>query len=184
MRIIAGEKRGMKLFSPVGEDTRPTTDKVREALFGSLQFELHGKCVLDLFAGSGAFGLEAVSRGAQCAVLVDADEAAIRVITKNVEKTGFSTDRVRVLRSDYKKAIKGFQNANKFDIVFLDPPYASEYYGSAMRMLVENGLLNQSAIVVAESGEALYISVSGLGKYKEKQYGNTRLTYYRFEGNE
>lgn len=183
MRIIAGEKRGMKLVSPVGEDTRPTTDKVREALFGSLQFELRGKCVLDLFAGSGAFGLEAVSRGAGCAVLVDSDEDAIKVITKNVEKTGFSTDRVRVLRSDYKKAIKGFQKANKFDIVFLDPPYASAYYDPAMRMLVEYGLLNQGALVVTESDGATDVSAAGLEKYKDKQYGNTKLTYYRFEGN-
>jgi len=182
MRIIAGEKRGMKLFSPKGDATRPTTDKVREALFGSLQFEVRGACVLDLFAGSGAFGLEAISRGAQCAVLVDISEEAVVVIKKNIQKTGFSGDSVQVLRGEYKKVIKRFQNAHKFDIVFIDPPYAGGYYEQALRMLVDLEIVREGAVIVTESDSTLDFNIPRLRVDKQKRYGTTVLTYYRFEG--
>ena len=122
MRIITGSKRGKKLVTFEGEQVRPTTDRVKESLFNILQFQLEGRRFLDLFAGSGQIGLEALSRGAAQCVFVDASKESIRVVEKNVQSTGMG-DRAKVVSSDFAAYLSGCRE--RFDIAFLDPPYRS-----------------------------------------------------------
>ena len=122
MRIISGEKRGLQLVSPPGKDVRPTHDKVREALFGRLQFSVPDTAFLDLFAGSGAVGIEALSRGAKHAVFCDKSDASLYVVRENIKKAGYG-DKSTVVRGDYLRIIESFKNKYKFDIVFIDHTY-------------------------------------------------------------
>ena len=122
MRIIAGTKRGQAITAPKGRKTRPTLDRVRESLFGIIQFEVAGKTVLDLFAGSGSLGLEALSRGAEYAVFNDAARESVAIVRANVEKLGF-TRQAAVYSLDYRAAIQAAARAGfRFGLVFLDPP--------------------------------------------------------------
>lgn len=124
MRIIAGEARGRTIIAPAGFHTRPTLDRVRENMFNMLQFDIPGSRILDLFAGSGALSLEALSRGAENAVLVDSDRNACAVQKKNIETLGYS-EKTRQYHCDWKKAINDLKEKQEmFDLVFLDPPYA------------------------------------------------------------
>ena len=125
MRIITGSARGTRLETPEGLDTRPTAERVKEALFSMIQFEIDGKRVLDLFGGSGQLGLEALSRGAWKATFVDASKEAVETIKTNAKKTKLF-DRCVILNTDYKAFIRGAAGKERFDIIFLDPPYASE----------------------------------------------------------
>ena len=126
MRIIAGEARSRTILAPEGRDTRPTLDRVRENLFNILQWQCPGARVLDLFAGSGALALEALSRGAAEAVLADCDARAVRVERQNVEALGFS-QRARVLQADWRETVRKLSaEGRSFQLVFLDPPYAME----------------------------------------------------------
>ncbi|HWQ59345.1 MAG TPA: 16S rRNA (guanine(966)-N(2))-methyltransferase RsmD, partial [Clostridia bacterium] len=137
MRIIAGEKRGTVIRAPKGANTRPTLDRVRESLFGILQHEIPDASVLDLFAGSGALGLEAVSRGARFALLNDASREARLVIEANVKKLGFG-DKTSLFCLDYAAALKRAAAAGwKFGVVFLDPPYGGGLIPGAMAALME-----------------------------------------------
>ena len=180
MRIIAGERRGLKLMTQEGLDTRPTLDRVREAMFGRIQFEIRGKCVLDLFAGSGALGLEALSRGAREAVFVDCNDGAERAIQHNISVAAME-DRAVFIKNEYGNAMKLFQNKKKFDIVFIDPPYTSGFYKPAMEGLVEYGLLSNGAIIVAESNAPLEIEFAGYMVEKQKKYGKTFLNFFRWK---
>lgn len=181
MRIIAGEKRGLKLKTREGINTRPTLDRVKEAVFGRLQFDLQGKSVLDLFAGSGALGLEALSRGAGKAVFVDNDSKAEEVIKCNIAAAGME-DRAEFLKNDYLDAMKLFQNKKKFGIVFLDPPYHCGYYESAVRGLAENELLAENAIIIAESDSPVEFEFKGFETEKQKKYGKVFVSFYRWKG--
>lgn len=180
MRIIAGEKRGLKLASQEGMETRPTLDRVKEAMFGRLQFELKGKHILDLFAGSGALGLEALSRGAQDAVFVDYDDGAGAAVKRNIEAAQMES-RAVFIKNDYVAAMKLFQNKRKFDIVFIDPPYRSGFYGKVLCDLAEYGLLTAGAVVVTESGEPIEFDAKGYRLEKQKKYGKTFLTFFRWK---
>lgn len=153
MRIITGRARGTKLLTLEGEQTRPTAERTKEAVFSVLQFELRDKAVLDLFAGSGQMGLEAVSRGARSAVLCDRSPAAVKVIRSNVEKTSF-TEEARVICADYAAALSTLAGKERFGIVFLDPPYAAHLIPDALRRLARGGLLEKDALIVCESAEA------------------------------
>lgn len=179
MRIIAGEKRGTKLIAPEGIDTRPTLDHVKEALFGRLQFELYGTVVLDLFAGSGALGLEALSRGAAQAVFVENASGAQKAIERNIQAAGFEKKAV-VLKKDYEAAIKLFQNQKKFDIVIIDPPYKGGYYERVFELAAGCGILAKNAVAVAES-DFLLPAQAGYRLEKQKRYGKTFLSFYRWE---
>ncbi len=178
MRIIAGVKRGTKLLPPYNNNVRPTADRVKEAIFGRLQFEIQDAVVLDLFAGSGALGLEAVSRGAAEAFLVDSDSRAIDVIEQNVRKTGFENS-VKIIKKDYADAIKEFKNKLKFDIVLIDPPYSSGFYQSAVELIAESGILQDGGIVVLESAMAMESAYGGMDIEKTKKYGKTYVTYLK-----
>lgn len=148
MRIIAGEARSRTIKAPPGRDTRPTLDRVRENVFNILQGSVRGARVLDLFAGSGALALEALSRGAQGAVLVDHDRLAVAVEKENVEKLGFG-DRARVLHMDWRRAVEYLKEAQElYDLIFLDPPYAMRDMTPVMAAL--RPLLSPEALVVLE----------------------------------
>ncbi|MEA5003715.1 MAG: 16S rRNA (guanine(966)-N(2))-methyltransferase RsmD [Christensenella sp.] len=179
-RIIAGEKRGTILQTLEGDRTRPTTDRVREALFGCIQFEIAGANVLDLFAGSGALGLEALSRGAACAVFCDRYDETVKIIKGNIAKLGYET-RSQLIKNDYIHAIKVFQNTEKFDIVLIDPPYKSGYYETVLELLARENVLKHGAILVAESEEPVEAAVDGYHVYKNKRYGKTFLTFFRWD---
>ena len=151
MRIITGSAKGIRLKTLEGDATRPTAERVKEAVFSMLQMDIEGRDVLDLFSGSGQMALEALSRGARSAVLLDRSPAAIAVISENATKTRLS-DRCTIRRSDYLDYIR--QNKGKtFDIIFLDPPYDSGFYKIALRALVDNDMLKSTSYIVCESGE-------------------------------
>ena len=145
MHIISGKYRGKKLKGFNIEGTRPTMDRVKESLFGMIQNYVEGSKVLDLFAGSGALGLEAISNGANEAYLIDNNEEAIRVIKDNMKNMN---DDIKVIKSDYKKFLK--ETDLKFDIIFLDPPYRKGLMGKALKIIEERELLTESGIVVCE----------------------------------
>lgn len=180
MRIIAGEKRGLRLKTQDGLDTRPTLDRVKEALFGRLQFELHGKYVLDLFAGSGALGLEALSRGAAKAVFVDRADGAEEAVRHNIVATGMQ-ERAVFYKNDYQDAMKLFQNKKKFDIVFLDPPYNCGCYEAILSGLAGHRLLADGAVIAVESGTPLGFEIDGFVMEKQKKYGKAFLSFYRWK---
>ena len=179
MRIISGACRGRKLVQIQGKDIRPTSDRVREALFNILGPGIRRKRVLDMFAGTGAFGLEALSRGAQTAVFVDAARASCDVIRKNVELCRM-TDQARIIRHDLIQApLPAFPQS--FDLIFMDPPYNKEY---PEQVLGKHGfwdLLAPKAILIVEQSvkEILNNSLNGLDKYLEKKYSRTTLTFWR-----
>lgn len=150
MRIITGTARGMNLETLEGESTRPTTDRVKESMFSMIQFEIEGRRVLDLFAGSGQLALEALSRGAAKATLIDENRAATDIIMANAKKAKLF-DRCRISAADYASFIRGVAGKEQYDIVFLDPPYASGLLPEALRKLSDAGLFAPGAIVVCES---------------------------------
>ncbi|HBU12886.1 MAG TPA: 16S rRNA (guanine(966)-N(2))-methyltransferase RsmD [Clostridiales bacterium] len=183
MRVIAGKKRGLLLASPDGRDTRPTADRVKEALFGSIQFDIAGANVLDLFAGSGALGLEALSRGAREAVLADNNPAAAKTIAENIKRMG-SPQNVTFIKNDFADVIKLFHNSEKFDIVLIDPPYQSGLYERALALLTGQKALAKGALLVLESeGELTLPAVPHLSEIKRKKFGRTMLTYFKYEEN-
>ena len=153
MRIITGSARGVRLETLEGEDiTRPTAERVKEAIFSAIQFETEGRRVLDLFGGSGQMGLEALSRGAKTCMFVDAAEEAIAVIKRNAQKTRLS-DRCRYLISDYRNYLRKARGRERFDLVFLDPPYAMHAHAEALRRLLEGDLVEPDCLFVCESNE-------------------------------
>lgn len=157
MRIITGSAKGKRLVTLEGDATRPTSDRIKEAMFSSIQFDIEGRRVLDLFAGCGQLGLEALSRGAASVMFIDSSADAIAVVKKNIAATGFS-DKCRTLISDYRNYIrKAGGKSVPFDLVFLDPPYAMEACTDALVRLVKEELLAPGAIVVAECGEELLV---------------------------
>lgn len=153
MRIITGSAKGKRLLTLEGETTRPTSDRIKEAMFSSIQFDIEGRRVLDLFAGCGQLGLEALSRGAASAMFVDASSDAIALVKKNIAATGFR-EKCRTLVSDYRNYLrKAGGKIVPFDLVFLDPPYAMQACTDALCRLVREDLLAPGALVVMECGE-------------------------------
>jgi 16S rRNA (guanine(966)-N(2))-methyltransferase RsmD len=154
MRIITGRARGTHLYTLEGDATRPTSERAKEAVFSILQFELAGRAVLDLFAGSGQMGLEAVSRGAERAVLVDASPKAVEIIKKNVQKTRFESE-CTVLCADYADVLRTRRAGlpEQFGLVIIDPPYAKRLVPTALNLLLQGNRLEEGAFVVCESAE-------------------------------
>ena len=152
MRIITGKAKGIRLVTLEGETTRPTAERVKEAVFSMLQFDIEGRRVLDLFAGSGQMALEAVSRGAREAVLIDKSREAISVINKNIAKTKLD-DECKVFCMDWSDYVRRF-GSEKFDIVVLDPPYAAGLYAPCLSALLSAGMLKPTTLIVCESDTA------------------------------
>lgn len=175
MRVISGKARGLKLISPAGNNTRPTLDRVKEALFSMLLPYLNGASVLDLFAGSGALGIEALSRGADKAIFVDSSKVSIECVKKNLAAAkleNFAT----VINSSSENYLK--KCTEKFDIIFLDPPYAQSLYEDTLLLIEKNNLLSESGIIVIEWD--YNIGFNGkIGHFeilKEKKYGRVGIT--------
>lgn len=152
MRIITGSAKGKKLVSLEGDATRPTSERIKEAIFSSIQFDVEGRRVLDLFAGSGQMGLEALSRGAAKATFIDLSREAMDIVKQNAKATGFF-DVSHFLVSDWRNYIRKASGREQYDLVFVDPPYAMECCADAAAYLAKTELIIPGAIVVLESGE-------------------------------
>ena len=178
MRVITGKARGVQLKTPDGQLTRPTTDRVKEALFSIIQFEIPGAAVLDLFGGTGQLGIEALSRGAKSAVFVDAREDACKLIRENLKRTKLEQD-ARVVRGDYMEYLKRCRE--KFQIIFLDPPYAEVFLENSLKVITEIDILQSGGIIVAERplGKELPWEFEGFIRSRDYKYGSTLLTIYR-----
>ena len=176
MRIISGTMRGKRLITLEGDAVRPTSDRVKEALFDILQFRVEGRRFLDLFAGSGQIGLEAISRGAAQAVLVDASQESRRVIEQNVASLGFG-DRARVVPASFAGFLQGC--GERFDIAFLDPPYHAGLLDEALALTA--ACMAPGGIILCEhpKGQALPEEAGGFCKYREYRYGKVMLTSYQ-----
>lgn len=188
MRIITGQARGVRLKTPEGEHTRPTAERTKEAIFSMLQFDLYRANVLDLFAGSGQMALEALSRGAEYAVLCDSSREAVEVIRDNATKTRLS-DRCRVLGGDCFSALQAVKN-RKFDLVFLDPPYAEGLIPRALRALLAADLLADGAKLVCEAAsfEDVFSNDPALATHfeilKQTHYGIAYVTVLQYNTND
>ena len=178
MRVITGKARGIQLKTPEGMQTRPTADRVKEALFSIIHFDIPGAKVLDLFGGTGQLGIEALSRGADNAVFVDAREDACKIIRENLKRTKLETQG-RVVRSDYLEYLR--RSREKFDIIILDPPYAEVFLENALNCIAEIDILQTGGIIVTERplGKDLLCEFEGLTRSKDYKYGNTLVTLYR-----
>ena len=178
MRVITGKARGIQLKTPEGMLTRPTADRVKEALFSIINFDLPGAVVLDLFGGTGQLGIEALSRGASSAVFVDQREDACRIIRENLRRTKLESQG-RVVRSDYLDYLR--RSREKFDIILLDPPYAEVFLENALNCITEIDILQTGGIIVAERPveKELPFEFEGYTRSRDYKYGRTLLTIYR-----
>ena len=181
MRVITGTARGRRLKEPADMEQRPTTDKVKESLFNIIQFDIAGRQVLDLFAGTGQLGIEALSRGAQHATFVDCSNKAVALVKENLRRTGLEAQ-ASVLRGDWKEALR--RSEEKYDVIFLDPPYDTELLKNALRQIADIDILSGNGIIACESRadavlpqlDAPYEQVS------QHKYGKIMLTIYTRRG--
>ena len=184
MRIISGIAGGRRLVAPTGDKTRPTSDKIRGSLFNILMSRTADSSVLDLFGGTGAMALEAMSRGAEHAVIVDTDRQAIEAIRKNAVSVLGEDFRAQVdiIKSDYKRALQSLIG-KKFDIVILDPPYAmTDSYAEAQNILRDGNMLNEDAVVVCERAKDAQVAyAAGYEVYDTRSYGDTVIDFVRLE---
>ena len=180
MRIISGSARGRAIVAPPGEKTRPTQDYVRESLFNIIRWDLEDARVLDLFAGTGALSLEAISRGAAEAVLIDMDRDACQAIKKNMETTRLG-DRCRLIPRDYQQAMDQLASEKqKFDVVFIDPPYRMENTGDMCAQLMDKGLLSDAFLILVEHRRGMPPLLDmRFEAYDLRRYGETEMTFVR-----
>ena len=178
MRVIAGSAKGKVLKTPEGMHTRPTADRVKEALFSIIQFDLPGASVLDLFGGTGQLGIEALSRGAKRAVFVDAREDACQLIKENLKRAKLESD-ASVVRCDYMQYLNRCKD--RFDIILLDPPYAEVFLENSLKVITEIDILQSGGIIIAERplGKDLPYDFPGFTRSKDYKYGQILLTLYR-----
>lgn len=177
MRIITGDYRGRKLETPIGNDVRPTTDKVKEAIFNIIQQDIYGAVCADLFAGTGNLGLEALSRGAKMCYFCDNSRESLNLIKTNVKKCG-AQDKSVILAGDFTKGLARIQD--KVDIFFLDPPYSEGLYEKCLETIEELDLLTDDGIIIAEHGVHDFVPEK-IGKFemiKERKYGKIVVTIY------
>ena len=190
MRIITGSAKGKKLVSLEGDATRPTSERIKEAIFSSIQFDVEGRRVLDLFAGSGQMGLEALSRGASKATFIDLSREAMEIVKQNAQITGFF-DKSHFLVSDWRNYIRKASGREQFDLVFVDPPYAMQCCADAAAYLAKTELIIPGAIVVLESGEEEIDMaderLQGYSVIKSTHYGKktfVNILFYEGKGEE
>lgn len=178
MRVITGTAKGIRLKTPEGLLTRPTAERVKEALFSAIQNEIPGGKVLDLFGGTGQLGIEALSRGAGGAVFVDARKEACNLIRENLQKTKFSA---QVVQADYMQYLSSCRD--RFHIVFLDPPYAEVFLENALKKISEIDILDDGGIIVAERplGKDLDVELPGFSRSRDYKYGKTLIALFRKE---
>ena len=178
MRVITGSARGMALKAPKGMDTRPTMDQVKEGIFSAIQFEVEGRRVLDLFAGSGQLGIEALSRGAAHCTFVDKGREPAAVVKENLKKTRLE-ERAAVVQADYSSYLKNCRE--RFDLILLDPPYAEIFLETALKIISEIDILTNGGIIVCERpfDKALDCAFPGLVRYRDYRYGKAAVTIFR-----
>ena len=179
MRIIGGKFRSRVLSEFSGDDVRPTSDRAKESLFNILALKIHGARVLDLFAGSGALGLESLSRGAKEVVFNDFSKDSLAIVKKNLAalKIPVNGTEAKVCQYDFLSCLDIV--GGKFDIIFLDPPYRFDYGKKALEKIVQKGLLSENGIVVNERDIPFDGEIAGLEKYDERKYGKTYITFFR-----
>ena len=181
MRIISGKAKGTKLYTLEGNNTRPTLDRVKESLFNIIQSKIPDSIFLDLFAGSGAIGLEAVSRNAKKVILVDNSKESIDIIRKNIEKT-HSENNVELIKSDYKTALEKYINI-KPDIIFIDPPYETDYAYEAIKIILQKELLKEDTLIIIETDDEERILKQlnnikeNIGIIDKRTYGRAKLIF-------
>ena len=182
MRVITGSARGRILKELQGMETRPTTGKVKESIFSIIQFDIEGRRILDLFAGTGQLGIEALSRGAKQCVFIDQRNDAVKLIRENLEVCGLS-DRAIVRSGD---AMSYLKSGEKFDIIFLDPPYASGLLVKALEDIAAFDICREHGIIVAESAAETVLPAlpPPYQLYREYRYGKIKLTVFHRGGNE
>ena len=180
MRVITGKARGVKLKTPKGEKTRPTADRVKEAVFSIIQFEVENSRFLDLFAGTGQMGIEALSRGAKRAVFVDEWKDACQLVKENLRLSGLS-QQAEVFQGGYMSYLEKCRE--QFDIIFLDPPYAEIFLENALNKISEIDILADSGIIICErpADKQLDLEISGLTRCKDYRYSKTWITVFRKE---
>ena len=174
MRVITGTARGRKLLEPSGMEVRPTTDMVKEAMFNIVQFDIEGRRVLDLFAGTGQLGIEALSRGAAECVFVDESPKSLKLVRANLERCGL---RGRVEQSE---SIGFLRRGGKFDLVFLDPPYGAGMLEKALEAIAKIDIMTENGIIVCESAaeSALPELAAPYAKGRDYRYGKIKITLY------
>ena len=174
MRVITGTARGHRLKTPENYDIRPTTDNVKESVFNIIQFDIEGRRVLDLFAGTGQLGIECLSRGAAEAVFIDENTAAVKIVKENLKTCGFTA---AVLQQD---ALSYLRHCGKFDLIFVDPPYDLRLYESVLETINSVDILSDGGIILCESRreKSLPDMRAPYRKKKEYNYGRVKLTVY------
>ncbi|HJV44138.1 MAG TPA: 16S rRNA (guanine(966)-N(2))-methyltransferase RsmD [Bacillota bacterium] len=180
MRVISGTRKGNPLSAVPGKGTRPTVDKVKESIFNMIGPYFDGGIALDLYAGTGGLGIEALSRGVDKVIFVDMNRKAIDIIKQNLEVTHFS-EQAEVYKNEASRALKALvKRGLKLDLIFLDPPYAEQKVESEIAILFDYELLNPNARIVVETDVDIVLvdRIGGVEKVKEVEYGNTRVTVY------
>ena len=180
MRIISGAAKGTRLYTLEGETTRPTLDRVKESLFNIIQNKIQDSIFLDLFSGSGAIGLEAVSRGAKKSILCDRSKDAIKIIKNNTQKTHLE-NKVEIFNKDFKELLKS--DIKKIDIVYIDPPYKTDYIFESLKMITENNILKEDGLIILETDEKdrilKRIDKSKLELIDQRKYGRAHLIFLK-----
>lgn len=178
MRVITGIAKGKRLITPEGKDVRPTPEKVKEAIFSAIQFDIEGRRVLDLFTGSGQLAIEALSRGALSAVLVDSSMASVKIATANVQNCGFS-EKARVVHSNFASFCAASRDT--FDIVFLDPPYMEGLLLPAIKSVLP--LMSDYGVIICEHPPEVELDtqIGGFKVFRTYRYGKIYVTVYRKE---
>ena len=177
MRVITGTARGRKLKTPENYDIRPTTDNVKESVFNIIQFDIEGRRVLDLFAGTGQLGIECLSRGAESCVFVDRDKEAIRIVKDNLKACGM---KATVVQED---AVAFLKHCGKFDIIFIDPPYDSDLYNFVLEIINSVDILSESGIIIVEARREKALPEMKAPYYCKKtvNYGRVKISVYSRE---
>lgn len=182
MRVIGGLARGTKLYTLEGQNTRPTLDRVKESLFNIIQSDVQDSIFLDLFAGSGAIGLEAVSRGAKKAILCDYSKDAIEIIKKNTQKTHLE-EKIEIYQMSYEKLLKTKIN-EKLDIIYIDPPYKTDFAYEAVKILLERNLVDESSIIIVETDQEGKIEKQmenlKVQIVDKRKYGRAHLIFFNY----
>lgn len=183
LRVISGQARGLKLKTVEGNLTRPTSDRVKESLFNILTGKLLEADVLDLFAGTGSLGIEALSRGARSCVFVDISNEAKKVISDNIIHTKFEGVS-EILSSDFTSAIRLLENkGKKFDLIFVDPPYNKNFIQDALKILASSGIIGRETVIIAERdiNDVVPEKEKNLVLYDNRKYGDTVLCFYALD---
>ena len=181
MRVISGKCRGTKLYTLEGNDTRPTLDRVKESLFNIINFEINDCIFLDLFAGSGAIGIEAASRGAKRVFMCENNKEASKIVDKNIEKTKLN-DIITLYNMDFEKCIL-YMLKDEFDIIYLDPPYKTDYAYIATKLLLEKKLITDKSLIILETDNEQIVEKQfeklNLKEINKKKYGRACLLFYQ-----